>query len=101
MSKVKVDLSSIDGAIQAAIGGQPNPLDEVMSRALESSKGLLLEFKSARAAEAKRFRFYRRRNELRRAGVASMDDLVFTIRGTELWIKREEDFVLKEIGEDQ
>lgn len=71
---------------QAKPAFRTDPLDEIMSRVFEVERGILVEFSSKKAAEAQRFRFYRRISYLRKHGIHSFDRLVFTIEGTSLKI---------------
>jgi hypothetical protein len=88
-NKLQIDLGDLGAAFEARA---PNPLDETMSRALESPRGIALEFTTPGAAWSKRFQFYKRRNVLRDAGIKSFDSLIFQLSANRLIIKREEEF---------
>lgn len=79
-----------------APGGQsstysPDPAIETMLRVLESPKGLALSFEDPLAVQRARFRFYRARRAEQKRGNKSFDQLIFTINGTVLEIRRIED----------
>lgn len=103
-SKLEIDLADLaPSALEQEIAAlsKPNPLDETMARALESEKGIALEFDSKEAAARMRHRLYRRRMTVQAAGIHSFD--VLTIiqhkpqNSPKFWLilKREE--VWKEI----
>jgi hypothetical protein len=96
---LKIDLDDIGGEdFQREIAAAtPHPLDEVMSRALESSNGIEVEFTTREEAEAMRFRMYRRIKALRKHGIKSYDLLVIGLKGSTLRMSRLPSFNIKDL----
>ena len=92
MRALDLDLGDLGGEEAPAVPeSQPyraSPLDEPLFLALESPKGVDLEYTSHKEAIASRFRFYRRIRDLRAKGVTALDVLVFTVEGSVLTITR-------------
>lgn len=98
MSRPQINLGDLGGELQSAIeAAPPNPLDDLMSAALEAERGIGIECKDAAAAARKRFQFYKRRRQLQDIGVHSFDKLVILSEGNLLKLMREPDVKVFEL----
>lgn len=80
-----------------SVGIRPDPLDDVMSTALERPNGVELEYENGIAATAARFRFYRRRNFYTKRNIHTFNELAFTINGKVLRITRHPAPVMRDL----
>lgn len=94
-----IDLQNM-GAEDAEVDqilGITNPLDEVMSRALESANGIEIDFADRKEAEAMRFRFYRRMKALRKRNITSFNKLIIGLRQNTLVLSRMPELNIREV----
>jgi hypothetical protein len=92
--KLQINLGDLGPAFEPQ---KVNPLDELMARAMESERGIAIEFAEPKAAVRFRHKIYKRRRVLQDAGQSHFDRIIVVLEGSRCLLQREPEFKVIEL----